>query len=150
MLCIAVKILLFSQAEYRWSSSGFVAQVFLRRLHKSGDLKTRFGGEPLEKFLRTMLSRNIHRAAVRRVFFFVVVVLAVGDIGRRAGHRKAFRIERRKCCGRKQWNKGRKMNFVECVSKISLQHAVTRSARGIFRRFHRLNSSSVRPRVFGT
>ena len=79
MLCIAVKILLFSRAEYRWSSSGFVAQVFLRRLRKSGDLKTRFWGEPLEKFLRTMPFRNIHRAAVRRMFF---AVLAVGDIGR--------------------------------------------------------------------
>ena len=107
-----------------------------------------FGANPLKKFLRTMLSRNIHRAAVRRVFF--LLFLAVGDIGRRAGHTKAFRIERRKCCGRKQRNKGRKTNFVECVSKISLQHAASRSARGIFRRFRRLNSSSVRPRVFGT
>ena len=69
--------------------------------------------------------------------------------GRRAGHRNAFRIESRKCYGRKQKNKGRKTNFVECVSKISLQHAASRSARGIFCRFHRLNSSSIRPRVFG-
>ena len=50
MLCIAVKILLLSRAEYRWSSSGFVAQVFLRRLCKSGDLKAHFWGEPLEIF----------------------------------------------------------------------------------------------------
>ena len=71
MLRIVVKILLFSRAEYRWSSSGFVAQMFLHRLHKSGDLKTRFWGEPQEDFLRTMPFRNIYRAAVRQVFFFL-------------------------------------------------------------------------------
>ena len=39
MLYIAVKILLFSRAEYRWSLSGFVAQVFLHKLHKSDEAK---------------------------------------------------------------------------------------------------------------
>ena len=64
--------------------------MFLRRLCKSGDLKTRFWGEPLENFLRTMLSRNIHRVAVGRMFFFAV--LAVGDMGEGQGIGRRFKL----------------------------------------------------------
>ena len=50
MLCITVKISLFLWTEYRWSLSGFAPKVFLSRLHKSGDLKTHFWGEPWKSF----------------------------------------------------------------------------------------------------
>ena len=82
MLCIVVEILLLSRVEYRWTSSGFITQVFLCRLRKSGDLKTRFWGEPLEKFLRTMPFRNIHRAAVGQMAFLLFWRSAIWAKGR--------------------------------------------------------------------